>query len=296
MGTTRIAVELPPRYRVLHHIATGGMASVYAVRDEVPGRDVAVTVLADPFAVDEDARRRFTREARAAARVSHHPNVVTIFDIAEWEGSAFIVMELLDGGTVADRLREGGPIPHALALRWLEETAAALDAAHLADMVHRDVKPANLLLDDHGTLKVADFGIATIANDVPLTRTGQVIGTAAYLSPEQATGKPATAASDRYALAVVAFELLTGQRPFRSNTPAAQAIAHVDSAPPAATSVAAGLPAAVDPVLARGLAKAPEERPATARELVDELRGALGPTAATGVAVPVPAAAQTATR
>jgi serine/threonine-protein kinase len=267
------------------------MAAVYAAQDELLGREVAVKVLAEALGADDDARRRFTREARAAARVSDHPNVVTIYDIAESDGDppiAFIVMELLTGGTVADRLRAGDAIPHTLALRWLEETAGALDAAHRTGMVHRDVKPANLLLDAHGTLKVADFGIATIANDVPLTRTGQVIGTAAYLSPEQAEGRPATDASDRYALAVVAFELLTGRRPFTADTPAAQAIAHVGTEPPAATAVAPGLPDAVDAVLARGLAKDPAERPVSAAALVSELHAALGPTATTGVAHPTP--------
>src|SRR3954454_14326655 len=264
MSVTSPRLELPPRYRVLRHVATGGMAAVYAAQDELLGREGAVKVLAEAYGADDDARRRFTREARAAARVSDHPNVVTIYDIAESDGdppNAFIVMELLTGGTVADRLRSGEPIPHTLALRWLEETAAALDAAHRTGMVHRDDNPANLLLDATGTLKVADFGIATLANDVPLTRTGQGSGTAAFLSPEQAEGKPATDASDRYALAVVAFELLTGRRPVTAETPAAQAIAHVDKEPPAATAVSPGLPNAVDTVLARGLAKDPAERP-----------------------------------
>ena len=291
MSVTRPRIDLPARYRVLRHIATGGMASVYAAEDELLGREVAVKVLAEALGADDDARRRFTREARAAARVSDHPHVATIYDIAESDAEppiAFIVMELLTGGTVADRLRSGEPIPHALALRWLEQTASALDAAHRTGMVHRDVKPANLLLDAHGTLRVADFGIATIANDVPLTRTGQVIGTAAYISPEQAYGKTATDASDRYALAVVAFELLTGRRPFVADNAAAQAIAHVDQEPPAATEVAPGLPSEVDDVLRRGLAKDPAERPPTAAAFVRELHHALGPTAATGVARPVP--------
>jgi hypothetical protein len=283
-------IQLPPRYRVLRHVATGGMAAVYAAVDEILGRDVAIKVLDESLGADEAARRRFTREARAAARVSDHPHVVTIYDIAETDADppvAFIVMELLSGGTLADRLKAGEPIPHSLALQWLEQTASALDAAHAAGMVHRDVKPANLLLDGQGTLKVGDFGIATITSEAPLTQTGQVVGTAAYFSPEQALGKPATAASDRYALAVVAFELLTGRRPFPQGTPAAQALAHADTDPPHASMVAPELPTAVDGVLAQGLAKAPEDRPASASDLVARLRGALGTTAATGVAHPV---------
>jgi serine/threonine-protein kinase len=265
------------------------MASVYAAEDDVLGRPVAIKVLAEALAADEAARGRFTREARAAARVSDHPHVVTIYDVGETEAHpplAFIVMELLPGGTLADRLRAGEPIPHSLALRWLEETAAALDAAHAADIVHRDVKPANLLLDSNGTLKVGDFGIATLGAEAPLTMTGQVVGTAAYFAPEQAMGRPATAASDRYSLAVVAFELLTGRRLFPEGPPAAQARAHVDASPPQASQLAPELPPAVDAVLARGLAKDPEQRPPSAATLVAELAAAVGPTAATKVATP----------
>ena len=291
MPTEQLHIALPARYRVLRRVATGGMASVYAACDELLDREVAVKVLAPALGADEAARTRFTREARAAARVSDHPNVVTIYDIGETEGdppSGFIVMELLTGGTIHDRLRSGEPIPHVRALAWLRDAAAALDAAHAAGMVHRDVKPANLLLDAHETLKVADFGIARLADDSPLTMTGQVVGTASYFSPEQALGRPATEASDRYALAVVAFELLTGERPFPPGPPAAQARAHVEADPPRASDVADGLPKAVDAVLARGMAKEPGDRPASGAELVDALESALGPTASTGVAVPAP--------
>src|SRR4051812_3981187 len=209
-SVTQGRIALPDRYRVVRHIANGGMASVWAAEDELLGRLVAVKVLAPGYAADPSARRRFTREARAAARVSDHPHVVTIFDIGEHEGQAFIVMEHLAGGTIADRLKRDEPIPVPTALEWLEQTASALDAAHAADIVHRDVKPGNLLLDDRGRVAVADFGIASLAGDTSLTHAGQVMGTAAYLSPEQAMGEPATAASDRYSLAVVAYELLCG--------------------------------------------------------------------------------------
>ena len=259
------------------------MATVYAAQDDLLGRPVAVKVLAEALGADESARSRFTREARAAARVSDHPNVVTIYDVGETETDpplAFIVMELLSGGTVDDRIKARQPIPHRLVLSWLEQAAAALDTAHAADIVHRDVKPANLLLDANGDLKVADFGIATLGTEARLTMTGQVIGTAAYFSPEQALGHPATAASDRYALAVVAFELLTGTRPFPDAAPAAQARAHIDADPPRASDIARGLPGTVDVVLARGLAKAPEDRPESAAALVAGLRRAMGPTTA----------------
>ncbi|HEU4659016.1 MAG TPA: protein kinase, partial [Capillimicrobium sp.] len=172
------------------------MATVYAAEDTVLGRLVAVKVLASHFAADEGARERFGREARAAARVSDHPHVVTIYDIGEHEDVPFMVMEYFPGGTLADRLRSGDPIPRPLALTWLEDAASALDHAHRHGIVHRDVKPGNLLLDEHGGLGVADFGIARMANEsgTQLTQTGQVLGTAAYLSPEQALGEPATAA------------------------------------------------------------------------------------------------------
>ena len=280
-------IALPDRYRVAHHIANGGMASVWAAEDELLGRLVAVKVLAPGFAADSAATGRFQREARAAARVSDHPNVVTIYDVGEHEGQAFIVMEYLAGGSVSDRLRRSTPVPRAAAMRWLEGTASALDYAHSRGIVHRDVKPGNLLLDDAGRVAVADFGIARIAAESALTQTGQVLGTAAYLSPEQAQGKPATDASDRYALAVVAYELLTRNKPFQGEVAAAQARQHIESPVPPAE----GVTRAVDGVLRRGMAKDPADRPATATAFVEDLRAALQdePTAATAVAPATPA-------
>ena len=157
---------------------------------------------------------------------------MTIYDVGEHDGRAFMVMELMRGGTVGERLKAGRAIADETALRWLREAAGALDAAHEAGVVHRDIKPGNLLLDDRDRLAIADFGIARLAMEDQLTATGQVLGTAAYISPEQAVGEPATAASDRYALAVVAFELLTGAKPFQAEHFAAQARAHVEDPPP----------------------------------------------------------------
>ena len=273
-------IELPERYRVTRHIASGGMASVWEVEDLLLGRVVAVKVLGAQYAADQGARARFQREARTAARVSEHPHIATIFDTGEHGEDAYIVMEYFSGGTVADRLRaakDGGePVPRETALRWLREAAMALDAAHEAGIVHRDVKPANLLLDANERLAVGDFGIARLADDTQMTQTGQVLGTAAYLSPEQATGRPVTAASDRYALAVVAYELLTGQRPFPGGPATAQARQHVEDQPEKATQAAPDLPDSIDPVFGRGLAKDAADRPATAAALVEEIEKALG--------------------
>lgn len=251
------------------------MASVWEAQDEVLARAVAVKLLASHLSEDDRARQRFQREARAAAAVSNHPNVVTIYDVGEHEGKTFMVMELLKGGTVADKLRAGDRISTQTAMRWLRDAASALDAAHAADVVHRDVKPANMLLDDGGRLAIADFGIARLALEDQLTATGTVLGTAAYISPEQAVGDPATAASDRYALAVVAYELLAGQRPFEAENFAAQARAHVEDDPVPASERNPDLPPEVDPVLARGLDKEPGARYATAGELVDALDAAM---------------------
>jgi eukaryotic-like serine/threonine-protein kinase len=252
------------------------MAGVWEAHDELLGRPVAVKVLASHLSEDARARRRFEREARAAAGLSSHPHVVTIYDVGEHDGRAFIVMQLMRGGTVGERLKAGRAIADDTALRWLREAASALDAAHEAGIVHRDIKPGNLLLDDRDRLAIADFGIARLAMEDQLTVTGQVLGTAAYISPEQAVGEPATPASDRYALAIVAFELLTGERPFRAEHFAAQARAHVEDEPPLATERDSSLPKGVDGVLDRGMAKAPEDRWETASAMVAALDRAMG--------------------
>jgi serine/threonine-protein kinase len=265
------------------------MASVWCAEDRVLGRSVAIKVLADRFAHDEHAVRRFMREARAAARVSNHPHVVTIYDVGDIEPEgenpsprAFIVMEFLAGGTVADALRVDAVAPDE-ARQWVCQAASALDHAHQRGIVHRDIKPANFLLDPGRSLHVADFGIARLQSEDTITSTGELFGTAAYLAPEQALGNEATGASDRYALAVAAFELLTGGRPFTATHFAAQARQHIEDEPPLASERETSLPPAVDAVLARGMAKDPDERYPTARAFTEELDHALQspPTVAT---------------
>ncbi|HET8759106.1 MAG TPA: serine/threonine-protein kinase, partial [Solirubrobacteraceae bacterium] len=273
---TPARISLPDRYRVVRHIASGGMAGVWEAEDELLGRSVAVKVLAGHLAEDDRARRRFQREARAAAGLSSHQHVVTIYDVGEHDGRTFMVMELMRGGTVADRLKAGRAIADDTALRWLREAASALDAAHAAGVVHRDIKPGNLLLDDNDRLAIADFGIARLAMEDQLTATGQVLGTASYISPEQAVGEAATPASDRYALGVVAYELLTGSKPFQAEHFAAQARAHVEDDPPPATERDPSLPRSIDAVLERALAKEPSERWESAAALVEALDQAMG--------------------
>jgi eukaryotic-like serine/threonine-protein kinase len=268
-------ISLPDRYKVVRHIANGGMAGVWEAHDELLDRAVAVKVLAQHLSEDERARARFEREARAAAGLSSHPNVATIYDVGEHQGRAFIVMELMRGGSLADLLRRGERIEHQRALRWLREAASGLDAAHAAGIVHRDVKPANLLLDERDRLAIADFGIARLAWEEQVTQTGQVLGTAAYIAPEQAMGEPAVAASDRYALAVVAFELLTGEKPFEAEHFAAQARAHIEDDPPRVSELAPEFSERVDDVIDRGMAKEPDDRWSTAEEFVERLGEAL---------------------
>jgi predicted Ser/Thr protein kinase len=265
---------LPDRYRDPGRVGVGGMGEVYRAEDTVLGRVVAVKLLAERYSADEAVRQRFTREALAAARLSGEPNTVTIFDVGEHEQRPFIVMEYLHGGSLEDRLRDHGAQQPAQVLEWLEQAGAALDAAHRNGIVHRDVKPGNLLLAADGTVRVADFGVASAAGLDSLTITGTVLGTAGYLAPEQARGEPAKPASDLYALAVVAFELLTGRRPYEADTPTAEASAHVHAEIPLISDVT-DLPPQVDHVFLRALAKDPAQRYRTAGDFVSALREAL---------------------
>jgi eukaryotic-like serine/threonine-protein kinase len=239
------------------------MADIYRATDVELGRPVAVKVLAEHCAEDEDIRARFLREARAAARLSGEPHTVTIYDVGEADGRPYLVMEYFPGGSLASRLA-AGRVDQGLALQWLDQAACALDAAHEHGVVHRDVKPGNLLLDRDDNICVADFGIAWAAGVDSNTQTGVILGTAGYLAPEQAAGGQATAASDRYAFAVVAHELLTGTRP--------------------GPQPSAKLPAPAHQVFARALAEDPAYRYPSCLDFVDALAAALAPT------VPVTAA------
>jgi predicted Ser/Thr protein kinase len=272
---------LPPRYRSPKRIASGGMGEIYRATDATLGRAVAVKLLAERYSRDDGVRQRFTREALAAARLSGEPHIVTIFDVGEHAGRPFIVMEYLSGGSLEQRIRKDGAQSPGQALEWLEQAAVAFDAAHRNGVVHRDVKPANLLLDRNGNVHVADFGIASAAGMHSLTMTGTVLGTAGYLSPEQAQGDRATPASDRYALAVVAFELLSGHRPFENESMTAEAAAHVNSAVPSIAEICDGLPDELDSVFHRAMAKNPADRYPTAQDFVADLRGALADAAGT---------------
>ena len=264
---------LPPRYRGPQRVGRGGMGEIYRATDDVLGRAVAIKVLAERYSDDEAVRQRFVREALAAARLSGEPNIVTIFDVGEWNERPFIVMEYVSGGSLEERVRRGAQ-EEGQVLTWLEQAARALDAAHANGIVHRDVKPANLLLDRNGEVHVADFGIASAAGLDSLTMTGTVLGTAGYLAPEQARGDRATPASDRYALAVVAFELLTGTRPFQRDSMTAEAMAHIQADVPSVCDFLAELPCELDPVFRRALAKDPADRYPSCGEFVGALRQA----------------------
>jgi serine/threonine protein kinase len=263
----------PARYHNVERIARGAMGDVYRATDSSLGRVVAIKVLSTPFVGDDAARRRFAREARAAARLSSEPGIVTIYDVGEADDRPYLVMEHMAGGTLEERLHAEGAQPSAQALQWLMQAARALDRAHASGIVHRDVKPGNLLLDAEGRVQVADFGIASSTGTTTLTAAGTVLGTVGYLSPEQAAGERVTSASDRYALGVVAYELLTGERPFARESPTAEAAAHV-SAPVPLISERSNLPEALDAVFGRALAKQPEERYTSCAEFVAAVRAA----------------------
>jgi serine/threonine protein kinase len=266
---------LPDRYADPRVIGRGGMGEIYLAEDTELGRKVVVKVLDARFADRHDFRRRFRREALTAARLTGEPHTIAIYDVGEFRGRPFIVMEYLSGGSLADRARSG-PVAPGQSIDWLRQAAEAIDAAHARGVVHRDIKPANLLFSEREELVVADFGIARAIDDTAgMTLAGTIMGTAGYLAPEQARGEPAGPASDRYALGVVAYELLTGGRPFERGSETAEAAAHIHEPIPPASERGVGLPRSVDAVFEQALAKDPSERYVSATRFVDALAAAL---------------------
>ena len=257
------------RYRLERKLGGGGMADVWLAEDQELGRKVAIKMLHDRYANDTQFVERFRREATHAAGLSH-PNVVSIFDRGEAGGSYFIVMEYVEGRTLKELIVTRGPCPVPVAISYVRQVLAALRYAHRNGIVHRDIKPHNVLVDHEGRVKVADFGIAR-AGSSQLTEAGSIIGTAQYLSPEQARGAPVDESSDLYSTGILLFELLTGQVPFTGETPVEIAMKHLSQVPPAPSSIRSEIPHDLDLVVLRALAKEPADRYRSAKEMDRDL-------------------------
>ncbi|HET7272966.1 MAG TPA: Stk1 family PASTA domain-containing Ser/Thr kinase [Rubrobacter sp.] len=259
------------RYEVVGPLGSGGMGEVFLARDRVLGRDVALKVLRRQYAGDDEFAERFKREALSAASLSH-PSIVQVYDRGKTEdGAAYIAMEYVPGGTLKERISNEGPLESAAAAELGAQVAEALAAAHDRGMVHRDIKPQNVLLTARGDAKVADFGIARAASSVTISQTGSVMGTAGYMSPEQALGKPATPKSDLYSLGVVLYETLTGELPYTAENPIAVSMKHVNEPLRPPREVNPRISEDMNALVTKLLAKDPEDRYASADELADDL-------------------------
>ena len=261
------------RYELEELVGSGGMATVYRAHDRLLERRVAVKILHEHFAREEDAVERFQREARAVAQLAH-PNIVTVIDRGEQDGRPYIVFEYVEGENLKQLLIRQGPLPLATALSLALQVALALEAAHERGVVHRDVKPQNVLLAEEGRAKVTDFGIARARGTQGLTITGTIMGTSDYIPPEQAKGEPTGEAGDVYSLGVVLFELLTGRVPYEAENPVAVAMRHVHDPVPSVREVRPDVPPQVDALVQRALAKAPHDRFPTMSDFVVELEAA----------------------
>lgn len=269
---------LSDRYRIEERIATGGMGSVYLATDQRLDRRVALKVLKEELADDERFVERFRREARAAGALSH-PNIAGVFDFGQDGERYYMVMELAEGHDLARLLREEGPLSPERSVRIGSQIAFALDHAHAAGVVHRDIKPPNVIIGEADRVKVTDFGIARAIGESTLTATGSVLGTAHYISPEQAGGGVVGPSADIYALGIVLYEMLTGSLPFTGDSALAVAMRHVSDEVPPPSELNPEIPANLDAVVAGATAKDPNDRFSSAREMADALEGALGSTA-----------------
>ncbi len=259
------------RYVLRELLGSGGMAKAYLAHDEVLDRDIALKVLREQYAENDEFVERFRREARSAAALSH-PNVVSIYDRGEFEdGTYYIAMEYLPGGTLKDRILERGTLPSSTVVEVANQVAEALRAAHEKGVVHRDIKPQNVLVTENGAMKVADFGIARAAAATTISRTSVVLGTVTYMAPEQAMGEPASPRSDLYSLGVVLYEMLTGEVPFKAETPVAISMKHVNEPPRALRELNSEIPEGIEVLTMKLLSKAPQDRHQSADALLADL-------------------------
>jgi eukaryotic-like serine/threonine-protein kinase len=260
------------RYALGELLGGGGMAQVYLTRDEVLGRDVALKILRAQYTDDEGFVERFRREAKNAAALNH-PTIVQVYDQGRTEdGTYYIAMEYVPGGTLAQRIKQGGPMVPAEAAGVASRLAEALAVAHERGIIHRDIKPQNVLLTASGDAKVADLGIARAVSSKTMTETSLIFGTASYMSPEQAKGERVGPQSDLYSLGVVLYQMLTGELPYTADNPLATAMKHVDEAPRHPREANPAVPEELDALTAKLLAKLPEDRYASAADLAEDLR------------------------
>jgi serine/threonine-protein kinase len=255
------------RYRIVRKLGSGGMANVYLAEDEDLGRRVAIKILNERYANDDLFIERFRREAKSAAALSH-PNIVSVYDRGEAEGTYYIAMEVIEGRSLKELIMTRGPLPIAQALSYTHEILEALRFAHRHGIIHRDIKPHNILIGER--LKVTDFGIAR-AGASQMTEAGSIMGTAQYLSPEQARGAPVTASSDLYSAAIVLYEMLTGKVPFTGDSAIEIAMKHLNDPPKPPSKIRPEIPEELDAVVLRALAKNPEDRYQTAEEFSEDL-------------------------
>ncbi|MFC6704734.1 protein kinase domain-containing protein [Flexivirga alba] len=273
------------RYRLTSRIAAGGMGEVWQARDEILGRIVAIKLLKEGLTDEEGFTERFRNEARLSAALAHG-NIAQVYDYGEDGNLAYLVMEFVPGKPLSSILHERGPISAADTANLIGQAAAALHAAHRAGLIHRDVKPANMLVTPDGVVKLTDFGIARAVGSVAMTKTGEVMGTAQYLAPEAAMGRETTALTDVYSLAVVTYEMLGGRRPFTADSAVALALAHVNEQPP---PLPAEVPAPMRAVVHVALEKDPEARPSSAQEYGRALRQAVADSEQMGLNIWTPA-------
>lgn len=276
------------RYRVVEKLGSGGMADVYKAVDEVLGRTVAVKVLHPQYATEPSFVARFRQEAQAAANLSH-PSIVNMYDWGREGDTYYIVMEYVAGTDLKTLLKERGPLDPMKAAEYAAQVCGALSVAHGYDVIHRDIKPHNIVLMPDGTVKVMDFGIARAGNTT-MTQTGSVLGTAQYVSPEQAQGKPLGPASDLYSLGVTLYELVTGKLPFEGDTPVATALMHVNDEPVPPRVLRPSVPPALEAVILRAMRKNPADRYQSASEMREDLRRVLAGETAVGGAYGAPGA------